>query len=109
MRDHQFNWLDPWLPVGEAAQGLIEEFYREVSPEHRLFGKTVAAIGRRCDCDDVLFEISQGEGFAVVHLTWKGRPESNPDWPHTRLFTSWEDWAQTCMSRDHRDMTDNLA
>jgi hypothetical protein len=37
---------------------------------HVLFGRTVRAIGRRQDCDDVLFYLGESVlQFAVVHLT----------------------------------------
>lgn len=41
----------------------------------------------------MLFEIEGGDmRFAVVHMTW--RKESDPAWPDTNLFQSWDDWVR---------------
>lgn len=47
------------------------------------------AMGRRVDRDDVLFRLGGARGgFAVVHLTYRGRPEIGPAWPATVLYES---------------------
>ena len=48
-------------------------------------------MARRIDRDDVLFEVDGGQmALAVGNMTW--HKETNPDWPGTMLFPSWEDW-----------------
>jgi hypothetical protein len=50
----------------------------------------------------VLFEIESGEmRLAVVHMTW--RKESDPRWPDTRLFQSWDDWVRDEMLLAHEE------
>jgi hypothetical protein len=94
------QWLEPWEP---AAPGLEAELQREVGAGHPLFGREAISVGRRGDQDDVLFFLP-GDPFplAVVHLTWAGRRERNPEWPHTSFYSSLEDWG------DMRMVPDNL-
>ena len=94
----------PWLSVdGEHARALERELGREVHPAHVLFGRCTAAhaFAQRTDCDDVAFALD--EGFAIVHLTWKGRAEQGV-WPGTSLFETLEA-LQAQMALDHEDWT----
>jgi hypothetical protein len=69
------------------------ELRRELKPGNPLFGLPVAAVARRYDQDDVLFELLDGSGrVAQVHLTWVGESE-RPPWPGTKLFESLTKWA----------------
>jgi hypothetical protein len=96
-------WLEPWEP---APAGLEGELAKEVCARHPLAGRRAVSVGRRVDCDDVLFFLPEGpEPFAVVHLTWTGRMEANPVWPVSTLYTSAEDWVERCMKPDHLDYT----
>jgi len=53
------------------------ELRREMSKGHVLFGRSVAAIGRRVDNDDVLFYLGDvPPRFAVVHLTYRQEKRS---------------------------------
>jgi len=82
----------PWMAVFEGdAASLEQELAREVGPGHRLAGRTVRAIARRADQDDVLFELLDSGECAVVHLTWGARPEQ-PPFPSTRTYPSMEAW-----------------
>jgi hypothetical protein len=93
------RWLEPWEP---ASSGLEAELKKEVSPEHPLFGQEAISVGRRGDCDDVLFFLPENPSpLAVVHLTWTGRREKNPEWPHTTFYSSLDDWVERCMKPDH--------
>ena len=58
------------------------------------------------DRDDVLFEISGGSArqYAVVHLTWSGKPEASGTCPFTRFFDSLDQWLEW-MKADHEDYT----
>jgi hypothetical protein len=85
----------------ELAPSFVAELQREVSPAHLLFGLQVTAIARRIDCDDVLFQItSEPERFAVVHLTWTGRPQFNAEQPSTVLFDTISEFSEKRMKQD---------
>lgn len=83
----------PWVTVSpEAARSLEDELARELSLGHALYGMRVAAIARRTDRDDVLFELRDSPPkCAVVHLTYQ--PESSPEWPIARIFESIDAWS----------------
>src|SRR3954463_5752354 len=66
--------LDPWtMMYVEYEQEFIEEFHREIGPEHPLYRRDVFAIAVRRDPDAVIFQTADGEIYAIVHLTWSGR------------------------------------
>ena len=95
------KWLEPWEAIIDGA--LFEaELQTEVCRGHPLYQIEVKAIGRRLDCDDVLFALANhSHALAVVHLTYAR--ESNPGWPQTRLFADTEDWTERGMKPDNRD------
>ena len=84
------EWLVPWNAVdARGAAGVEGELARELGPGHPLHGKRVRALGRRQDCDDVLFELLDSGECAVVHLTWTSSPpEQDSRWPGTSIFSS---------------------
>ena len=98
--------LVPWHaiePASNKKQALLSaELRRELCPGHVLHESKAEAVAFRIDLDDVLFEV---EGLsmplAVVHLTW--RPETHPQWPTTKLFEGWEQWAQDDMRPAHEE------
>lgn len=51
------EWPEPWGPIDDLAIAAAFEAdrHRERSPGHALFGLPLRALGRRWDCDDVLF------------------------------------------------------
>ena len=90
------EWPHPFSPLEHPADkaAFEAELRREVKPGHPLFGAPVAAIARRYDQDDVLFELLDGScRVAEVHLTWAGDRES-PPWPGTALFGNLAEWAE---------------
>jgi len=94
-----FRWLEPWEP---ASAGLEAELAKEVSPAHPLFGQEAISVGRRGDCDDVLFFLPDNPSpLAVVHLTRRGGRERNPAWPSTAFYASLDDRVERCMRPDH--------
>src|SRR5687767_11071706 len=99
----QIQWRVPWWPVpAEDEAKTVAELHRELPSGHVLFGGTVQAVGRRQDCDDVLFYLGESlPHFAVVHLTYS--PESRPEWPSTTLFDTLADWIEQCMIPDAED------
>ncbi len=96
----QIEWREPWLPASpEQAYEAEAELSRELCGGHVLFGRSVAAIGFRQDCDDVLFYLGESApSFAVVHLTFQR--ETKPRWPCTTLFDSISAWVEECMIPD---------
>lgn len=82
----EIDWPDEWVRFSDGTH-LVAELRRELCPEHSLYGRSVVALGRREDCDDILFQVLGDEVlFAVVHLTWRGRREPDPRWPATELY-----------------------
>ena len=89
--------LIPWRIITNTSEKKAElftaELSSELSPKHVLYGLRARAVAARIDRDDVLFEIEGADMvLAVVHLTW--RKESDPRWPTTRFFASWEEWVR---------------
>jgi hypothetical protein len=96
--------LSPWQIISDStnAEHLVRELSSELSPQHPLHGLKTTAVAKRIDRDDVLFAVDGGSAaLAVVHLTW--RMESDPRWPITRLFASWEDWVHNEMLPAHEE------
>ena len=88
----QIDFVEPWVAVNSERVLLEEELRRELSPDNTLSGFNMWAIGRRVDCDDVLFEVCDAKTdfkLALVHLTWSGRVESS-FWPRMKLFADAE-------------------
>ena len=99
------EWLEPWTPVPDRDREEMErELTRELRPGHVLFGRNARAIGQREDQDDVVFVVDGPKQFAVVHLTYAR--ETHPDWPHTLVFESLEEFVEGCMLPDHEEFTD---
>ena len=95
------QFLDPWY---RAVPGLEGELRNEVGEGHPLHGRKAIAVARRQDSDDVLFLLlDHPSPFAVVHLTWSGKPERNSNWPQTTFYTSLQDWVDRCMKPDHAE------
>lgn len=96
--------LLPWGPIASEQQreSLEQELSREIGPGHVLAGKTLHALARRGDRDDILVEAT-GLGYAVVHLTWSGTRETSARRPRTELFSSIDEWKAKGMKRDHED------
>lgn len=101
-----FDLLEPWGSLPDDGSALVAELHRELRKDHVLYGIEADAIAMRRDCDDVLFRINgRPEQYAVVHLTWSGRPDPNKGWPSTDFFRDEEDWRARCMVPDHEDYT----
>jgi hypothetical protein len=96
----QIEWRKPWMQYpSDSAESLESELRNEMCPGHVLFERAFVAIGWRRGVDDFLFYLGDtSPRFAVVHLTW--RKESSPDWPHTKLFETLDDWIQQGMAID---------
>jgi hypothetical protein len=93
------RWLDPWYL---APSGLESELEKEDGLTHPLFNRKAISVGRRDGSDDVLFFLPDNPyPLAVVHLTWAGKRETNPAWPHTTFYSSPDDWVERCMKPDY--------
>ena len=100
--------LKPWRIIADSSEVpnranlLSARLESELPQEHVLHGLNVRAVATRIDRDDVLFEVEGGHmPLAVVHMTW--RKEKDPQYPHTKLFQSWEDWVRNEMIPAHED------
>ena len=88
-------WREPWwcfcLEDESFGRDLETEFRAELGQTHSLYpaNPTARAIAKREDCDDVLFWLPDAAAsFAIVHLTWKGRPSDDPALPLSTSFAS---------------------
>jgi hypothetical protein len=99
------EWLEPWYSIAKnpcQIMGMEAELHRELRSGHPLFGLPVQAVGRRGDCDDILFRLLDGTGrVAVVHLTWTHNPPEQPPWPDTIIYADYEAWVSQGMRADH--------
>ncbi len=86
------------------ASSFETELYKEVGTSHVLYGKMVTAVGRRYDCDDVLYQVHDAEfRYAVVHLTYSTKREENSDVPCTIIYIDLNDWINRGMKPDNED------
>ena len=95
------QFVEPWTLIEKFTDELVAELNKELPEKHVLFGKPVKALARRTDCDDVLFEITDGsKQFAVVHLTWSGKQDLHTNFPWTEIFASLEEFNKNRMQPD---------
>lgn len=92
-----FVFSDPWEAT-ENAESLKEQLESELTAPHPLYGKVVKALAIRSDSDDMLVETT--DGYALVHLNWCRRSRPSPEFPHTRIFDSWQDFCQQVYEPD---------
>src|SRR5690242_3734850 len=88
-----FPWIDPWVPVSDRGRIAYDhELQMELGLDHPLYGVRVKVIARTIHTDDVLFELRDHRiaEFAVVHLTFRGKPESDSQWPSVILYKDLE-------------------
>ena len=87
LQHETFQFLPPWARVVKRGENLENELKKELTDTHPLFSLGVRAVAQRTDRDDVLFEVNAPDfKFAVVHLTWTGEPEKDPQWPETHFI-----------------------
>jgi hypothetical protein len=93
------DFVEPWVAVGSERASFEEELRRELSLDNELSGFNMQAIGRRVDCDDVLFEVCDEKAdfkLALVHLTWSGKVEAK-SWPIMKVFADEEAFSNQMM------------
>ena len=102
--DKNINWLEPWDELFVKPSSFEKELNSEIGKKHILYQKKVTAIGRRYDCDDILFQVQDSEfSFAVVHLTYSKAKERDSDYPRTILYKDLNDWINRCMIPNHSE------
>jgi len=99
------EWLAPWHSIANDSSqiaGMERELQRELTAVHPLYGLPVRALGRRQDCDDVLFALEDGTGrVAVVHLTWTHSPPERLPWPVAAVYPTFEAWVAANMRPEY--------
>ena len=94
------EYLEPWENYENDSSASEKELTRELCKEHVLYGVKVKAVAHRCDCDDVLFELSNfSHKYAVVHLTFSR--EKDPSYPSFELYNDIEAWVSGRMKPDN--------
>ena len=91
------------MPISDQGrEAYNHELRMELDLDHPLYGIQARAIGRTCHTDDILYQLRDHPiaEFAVVHLTFRGRPESDPQWPSVILYRDLEHWVTQRMLRD---------
>jgi len=98
-----FPWIDPWVPVSDQGRDAYNyELRMELSLAHPLYGVRARAVARTCHTDDILFQLKDHPiaEYAVVHLTFRGKPENDPQWPSVILYRDLEHFVTQRMLRD---------
>lgn len=94
-----------WISLAEddvTSQALGVELVRECgSREHSLYGAEVKALARCGVCDEVLYWLPQRNAWAVVHLTWRSDPETEPFWPSAELCNEWSEVVSELIDHGH--------
>ncbi|WP_165945308.1 hypothetical protein [Micromonospora sp. KC723] len=88
--DEQPTFTDPWWDLRrddpaerQQRQTLHAELLIEVAPGHPLHGQPTRIVARSEASDDILVQLPGR--WALIHLTWKGVPET-PPWPKTKFY-----------------------
>lgn len=96
----EVDWLESWDSLCTEPDYFEKELYNEVGIFHVLHEKKVSAIGRRYDCDDVLFLVHDSKfNYAVVKLAYSNYriDKVNPKYPRAKLYNDLDDWINKCM------------
>ncbi|MDF2587635.1 MAG: hypothetical protein K0S41_1476 [Anaerocolumna sp.] len=92
------DWLEPWNSLINNKHFFENELNNEIGNQHILYGKKVTAIGRRYDCDDILYQVYNCDfEFAVVHLTFRKTIEGSPLYPRTDIYKNIDSFVNECM------------
>ena len=98
-----FPWIDPWVPVSDRGRAAYDyELTMELGLDHPLYGVRASAVARTCHSDDILYRLKDHRiaQYAVVHLTFRGKPEGDPMWPSVILYRDLEHFVTQRMLRD---------
>jgi hypothetical protein len=99
----EYRFIRPWMAVDpNHVEGMCNELKKELIPGHILYGLRCIPIGNRCDCDDTVWKVFNAEfTIATVHLTFQ--KETNPRWPDTQTFDSFETFHTCVMLPDNEE------
>ena len=98
-----YEFLEPWNYC-ENSISIINELKHEISSQHILHNIQVELIARRFDCDDCLFKIlGENPKYAVVHLTWSRKKETDSIFPATVIYDDWNSFLENRMKPDNLD------
>jgi hypothetical protein len=71
-------------PTTVPRTAFEREAATEIAAGHELHGLGLAAVAKCEGCDSVVFRVSD-DTFAIVHLSWRRKPEPPPSPQTTRL------------------------
>ena len=79
------DWGTGWAVVPPGS-GLQHELDTELTASHPLGELSPVVFARCASCDDVAASVLKDPPIAIIHLTWRGRPEKE-GWPSYLLLT----------------------
>ncbi|WP_232233890.1 hypothetical protein [Micromonospora chokoriensis] len=94
--DEQPAFADPWWDLRRGGpaerqlqQTLQAELLTELAAGHLLHGQPAEVIAKSEVSDDIVAGLPAGR-CALIHLTWRGAPET-PPWPKTEFYDTLHD------------------
>ena len=80
----------------QRARFFIDVLHRELPDDHVLQNVDLEAFADRDGAsDDILFRrVAEPERFAIVHLTYTGRPERDARWPSVLVEGTFEQFLE---------------
>lgn len=74
---------EDWLHTTEnQGESLLTELSKELSPGHKLFDADLTVVAYKDGTDDILCKYdNEPDRYAMVHLTWLGKPETDSVFP----------------------------
>lgn len=99
------NYLEPYQKAinmdEKTISSLLHELKLELSNNHILYNTDVDLIAQKTNNDEIVLELHDGR-IAVVHLTWKSKPETR-EYPITRIYKDKMDFYYNEMKQDILD------
>jgi len=92
--------------IGDYRKKSIFDFIKLNNKHHVLFNSSFSAIANTGMNDDVLFAINKKgveSNYVIVHLTWSGKKDKNPNWPSTNFHKTFSDFKTNKMLIDKFD------
>ncbi len=88
------NLPKQWLSTNLQESGELKiELVLEVIPGHLIYDKEVEVVARHEWTDDILCKhLDNRDLFTVVHLTLRGGPEINDEYPSVEFHGSFSDF-----------------
>ncbi len=114
LREHGLVGLRPWMFLDDADEAwrLRGEFVREVASPNRCPIRDLLPFAQRKDRDELAGFVVEGgkltQEVALVHLSFKGRPERDRELLLKRFSDIWE-FAKEALLEDARDWANEEA